>query len=200
MSLSEDMVRLTSTLREAHESRVAGVGAHRVAANQQLADLHSAHRERSATQRKELQQFAETLRRNVADLIHDLESKRASLSAEQRQRLDTFKRDLQNEIATFVRTRSADRSAANSSQRQSLDAFMSALRERTSSFLADVHATRAAIHADQVSARQTWQQFNAEQQQSRAGQSKPSANTESGDGAESQPRRSSKRQPKTPQE
>jgi len=174
MSLSEDMVRLTSSLREAHESRVAGVGAHRAAANQQLADLHSAHRERSAAQRKDLQQFSDTLRQNVAGILHDLESKRASLTSDQRQRLDTFKSSLQNDIATFLRNRAADRSSAHSSQRQSLDAFIGALRERTSSFLADVHATRAAIHADHAGAQQAWQQFTVAQQQSRAAQAKTS--------------------------
>lgn len=202
MSLSEDMVRLTGAMRAAHDSRVAEVGAQRAAAGKQLADLQAEHREKAATQRNELQQFAETLRRNVSTLIHDLDAERASLTAAQRQRLDAFKRDLQKDMANFLHERAAERRAATARQRQSLDDFMSALRKRTNSFLADVHATRMAIHADHTSAQQAWQQFSAEQQQSRAGKPRPPADAEQPDefNTKTRQRRSGKRQQKTPQE
>jgi hypothetical protein len=202
MSLTEDMVRLTRTMREAHDNRVTEVGAQRAAAGKQLADLQAEHREMATAQRKELQQFAETLRQNVSTLIHDLDVERAALNAEQRRRLDAFKRDLRQDMANFFQERTAERRAANASQRQSLDEFMSALRERTNSFLTDVHAARMAIHADQSSAHQAWQQFAAVQQQSRAGNSMPSADAEQHDefNTKTRQRRSGKRQQKTPQE
>jgi hypothetical protein len=175
MSLSEDMARLTVAMREAHESRVAAVGAMHTAVDKQIADIQAEHREMATRQRNDLQQFAATLRRNVATLIHDLDVERATLNADQRRRLDAFIRDLRHDMSDFLHQRSAERRAADASQRQSLDDFMHALRKRTSSFLADVHAARMAVHADQDNARQAWQQFNTEMQQRRAAQPKQPA-------------------------
>jgi len=202
MSLSEDMVRLTQSMREAHDRRVAEVSAQRVAAGKQLADLQAEHREMATTQRKELQQFAETLRRAVSTLIHNLDVERAALNADQQSRLDAFKRDLRQDMANFFHERAAERRVANASQRQSLDDFMSALRERTGSFLADIHAARMAVRADQSSAQQVWQQFAIEQQQNRAGKPRLSADAEQRDefNTKTRQRRSGKRQQKTPQE
>jgi len=202
MSLSEDMFRLTSAMRESHESRVAAVGASREAAEKQLTHLQAEHREMAAAQRKDLHLFAETLRRNVSTLIHDLDVERASLNAEQRRRLDAFARDLRQNMADFLRERAAERRAADARQRQSLDDFMSELRTRTSSFLAEVHATRMAVHADHSSAQQAWQQFSVEMLQRRAGQPVPSSDAEQPDEVttETRKRRTGKRQPKTPQE
>jgi hypothetical protein len=202
MSLSEDMFRITGAMREAHDSRVAAVSAGRAAAGKQIADLQAEHREMAATQRNELQQFAETLRRNVSTMIHDLDGERATLNAAERRRLDAFTRDLRHDTATFLRERAAERRAADARQRQSLDDFMSALRKRTSSFLADVHATRMAVHADHSSAQQAWQQFNTEMRQRRAGQPGPTADAEQPDefNTETRQRRTGKRRNKTPQE
>jgi len=195
------MTRLTKTMGEAHHSRVAAVGAMREAAVTQLADLQAEHREMATAQRKDLQQFAATLRRNVATMTHDLDVERATLNAEQRQRLDTFMRDLRHAMATFMQERAAERHAADASQRQSLDSFMSALRERTRSFLAAVHTARVAVHADHNDAQQAWQQFTSQMQQRRAGQPRPSAGVKQHDefNAVTRKRRMVKQQHKTPQ-
>jgi predicted DNA-binding ribbon-helix-helix protein len=202
MSLSEDIAQLTKTLRAAHESRVADLGARRDAVDKQLAHLQAEHREKAATQRKELHHFAETLRRTVATLIRDLDVERARLNADQRQRLDTFTSNLRQDVANFLHERATERRAADASQRQSLDDFLNDLRKRTSSFLAEVHATRAALHADQSSAHQAWQQFNVEIGKSRAEQPGSSADAAQRDEVSSQApkRRPGKRQHKTPQE
>jgi len=202
MSLTEDMVRITTAMREAHDSRVVAVGVMREAADKQLADLQAEHRQMANTQREELQQFAETLRRNVATVIHNLDAERAALNAEQRRRLDAFTQELRHDMASFLNERAAERHAAGTSQRQSLDDFMSALREQTRSFLADVHATRMAVHADYAGAQQAWQQFNTEMRQRRAGEAMPKAKAIQHDGlnTEAQQRRTGKRQPKAPQE
>lgn len=200
MSLSEDMSRLTTAMRGAHDSRVAAVGAMRDAADKQLAELQAEHREMAAAQRKELQEFAETMRRDSATLIRDLNVERATMSADQRRRLDAFTSDLRHDMADFLHERAAERRAADARQRQSLDDFMRALRERTSRFLADAHADRMAVHADQRIAHQTWQQFNADLRQSRAGQPTASAEDEQRDETTTaaRPRRPGKRR-KTPQ-
>jgi hypothetical protein len=187
-------------MREAYDSRVAAVGAMREAAAKQLAELQAEHREMASTQRKDLQQFAVTLRRNVSTMIHDLDVERATLNADQRRRLDAFKQDLRKDMADFLHEQAAERRAADASQRQSLDDFMDALRKRTSSFLGDVHAARMAVHADQSNAQQAWQQFATEMQQSRA--SKPTSAAYADQGTSSntdvRKRRTGKRQPKTP--
>jgi hypothetical protein len=202
MSLSEDITSLTKTLRAAHDNRVAAVSAQRVAAGKQLADLRSEQREKATAQRTELQQFAATLRQNVATLIHDLDAERTKLDNEQRSRLDTFKRGLQQEVANFMKERAAERHAADTQQRQQLDEFLSTLRKQTSSFLAEIHAARVVLHTDQGSAQQAWQQFSAHQQQIRAGTSLPTAEVEQPDesNTETRPRRAGKRQPKAPQD
>lgn len=199
MSLSEDMFRLTGSMREAHDNRAAAIGASREAAEKQLADLQAEHRAMAATQRRDLQQFADTLRCNVATLIHDLDVERATLNADQRRRLDVFTHDLRHDMAAFLHERAAERRAADASQRQSLDDFMSALRKRTSSFLTDVHADRMAVRAEHNNAHQAWQQFNAEMQQRRADQ--PMLLVDAGQreetNTETRRRRASKRQRKT---
>ena len=202
MSLSEDITSLTKTLRAAHDSRVAAVGAQRVAAGKQLADLHAEHRDRATAQRNELRQFAATLRQNVATLIHDLDAERTKLSNEQRSRLDTFKRGLQQEVSNFLKARADERRTADANQRQQLDEFLSGLRERTRDFLAEIHAARVALHADQSSAQQAWQQFSAQQRQIRTDKSLPSADVEPRDesNTETRPRRTGKRQQKAPQD
>jgi hypothetical protein len=189
-------------MREAYDSRVASVNAMREAAAKQLADLQAEHREMAATQRKDLQQFAETLRRNVSTMIHDLDVERATLNADQRRRLDAFKRDLRQDMANFLHERAAERRAADASQRQSLDEFMGALRKRTSSFLAEVHAARMAVHADQSSAQQAWRQFTTEMQQSRASKSTAAVRAEPRAEPNTDQRQggAGKRRPKTPQE
>jgi hypothetical protein len=201
MSLTEDMLRITTAMREAHDSRVAAVGAIREAAITNLAEIQSDHREMADAQRKELQQFADALRHNVSAMIHDLNVERATLNADQRQRLDAFTHDLRHDMAGFLHEQTTARRAAGASQRQSLDDVMSALRKRTASFLADVHAARMAVHADQDSARQAWQQFNTEMHERRAGQ--PSQSAEAGQRSEftkeMRKRRTGKRPHKAPQ-
>ena len=168
MSLSEDMSRLAGETREAYDRRHAAVEALYASADKQLADLHTQHSEMAAAQHRELSQFAEQLRRDVATLTHDLNVERVTLGAEQRRRLDAFTSDLRHTLDTFRTERAAERRAVRESQRQRLDDFRQSLRERTSATLADANATRRAIHTDHAAAQETWRTFNAEMRQRRS--------------------------------
>lgn len=173
MSQFEEMFRLTMAMRNAYDIRAAEVIGLRDASDKQIAQLQADHRKMAAAQRKELNQFAETLQRTVAGLIHDLNVERATLNADQRRRLDTFTADLRHEVSDFLHERAAERRATDASQRQRLDDFMRTLRERSASFLADVRAARMLVRADQRNAQQAWQKFNTEMRQRRTGWSQP---------------------------
>lgn len=169
MSLSDDMDRLAREMGAAYDNRIAAVDAIHTMTERQRADLRAEHREMATAQRQELEQFAEKLRQNVANLLNDLDAERAMLSADQRRRLDTFTHDLRQTVASFLQEQAAERRALGASQRQSLADYRNTLKEQTSLFLADADMVQQAIQADHANAQRAWRQFNSAMRQRRSG-------------------------------
>lgn len=173
MSHSDDMSRLARELREAYDGRVAAVGAMHAATGQQLANLHAQHSAMASAQRQELEQFAQLLQRDVANMQHDLQVERAAFAADQRRRLETYMHDLHATLDQFRSDRATTRNVERERQRQHLSASMEALRATTHSCLDEAHKARQALHTDHAEARRAWREFETEMQQRRAAHRQP---------------------------
>jgi ABC-type transporter Mla subunit MlaD len=170
MSLSEDMSHLAETLRQSYDGRVTAVAELQAATTQQLTDLHAQHSAMAASQRQQLNESAEKLRRDVATLLNDLKVERETMSAEQTRKLDAFTSELQQTTDKQLAEWAAARKAMNSEQRERLDAYSLELRQRTNAHLTLANEARQVIYNDHAAARQAWRRFNAEMRLRRAGQ------------------------------
>lgn len=168
MSLTQDMSRLADELRTTYDGRIASIDALHAATDKQLAELHAQHSTMAASQRQQLQKFAETLRRDVAHQLTDLKVERAALSADQRRTLEAYTSDLRKTTNQFLAEQAAARKAMRIRQGEQLDHYTTDLRQVTKECLAQATAARQAIHSDHAAAHETWRRFNGEMRQRRA--------------------------------